>query len=72
MNKLKSLLRGLGLLLVVAIGAIDLIPIIGWLATAVVSALALGGVALTRFGTRAYTPTSGVTTPPALPQGGPA
>jgi hypothetical protein len=72
--KIEPVLRAaLGtFVLVVVVGAIDLIPIIGWLATAVVSAFALGGVALTRFGTRAYTPTSGVKTPPALPQGGAA
>ncbi len=58
--------------LVVVIGALDWIPVVGWLLTAVVSALALGGVVLTRFGSRTYTASPGQTLPPALPQGGQA
>lgn len=56
-------------LLVVLIGAIDLIPIVGWLATSLVSMLALGAVVLSRFGTHTYAPPSNVVTPPAMPQG---
>lgn len=58
--------------LVVVIGAIDLIPVVGWLMTAIVTALALGGLVLTRFGSRTYSPSTGQPLPPALPQGGPA
>lgn len=65
-----ALSAGVGtFLLLIAVGLIDLIPIIGLLATIVVSMLALGAVVLTRFGTRVYSPASNVAAPPALPQG---
>ena len=46
---------GLGTLIVgLVAGGIGFIPCIGWIAPALVSAVGLGGVVLTRFGTRVY------------------
>ena len=57
-------------LLAVLLSAFELIPIIGWLASVVVSMFALGGVVLTRFGRHEYLPPSNVT-PPPVPQSSP-
>jgi hypothetical protein len=46
---------GLGTLIVALVAdGIGFIPCVGWLASALVSAIGLGGVVLTRFGTRTY------------------
>ncbi|MCC7353831.1 MAG: polymer-forming cytoskeletal protein [Anaerolineae bacterium] len=49
------------------VDGIGLIPCIGWIAPLAVGALGLGGVILTRFGTRAYVGTRSAATPPAPP-----
>ena len=70
LNMSPALSAGVGtFLLLIVVGLVDMVPIIGWLATFIVSMLALGAVVLTRFGTRAYLPPSNVVPPPALPQG---
>jgi hypothetical protein len=61
----------LGTLVVTAISsglsiAFCLAPL-GWLATLIVGCMGLGAVALTRFGTTAYTPTTGSAVPPTSP-----
>ncbi len=54
---------GLGTLVLTFVAwLIGLIPCIGWLIVALVASMGLGGVVLTRFGTRPYTPA-----PPAPP-----
>ncbi|MEW6567888.1 MAG: polymer-forming cytoskeletal protein [Chloroflexota bacterium] len=51
------------LVLVLVTGSIGLIPCVGWIAPLVLASLAVGGVILTRFGTRFYTPAA----PPSQP-----
>jgi hypothetical protein len=60
---------GIGtLVLTLVADGIGFIPCVGWLAPALVGALALGSVIVTRFGTQAYVPSSGAA--PSLPATG--
>jgi hypothetical protein len=60
------LAAGLGTLVVsLLVVAFDLIPCFGWLGSALIACLALGGALLTRFGTRTY-----MAGPPAMPAEG--
>lgn len=56
------------LVLAIVLSALELIPIVGWLPSIIASMFALGGVVLTRFGTRGYAPPSNVMTPPPVAQ----
>lgn len=50
-----SLTAGMGtFLMMIVVGGIGMVPCIGWLATALVAMLGIGGVVLTIFGTQAY------------------
>lgn len=61
---------GLGMWLFgLVVGSIELIPFVGWLASFVVTMLAIGAAVLTRFGARTYTPPTALPMPPTLPQG---
>ena len=64
---------GLGMWLFgMLMGAIEFIPFVGWLPSFVATVVAIGAVALTRFGTRSYTPAPTVPMPPTLPKATPA
>lgn len=59
---------GLGtLLLALVVGGIGMIPCVGWVAPFLVYSLALGGVILTRFGSRPYAPAPIQPLPPVTP-----
>ena len=64
---------GLGtLLLALVVGGINMIPCVGWVAPFLVYSLALGGVILTRFGSRSYAPAPIEPLPPEAPSAPPA
>ncbi|HBY97250.1 MAG TPA: hypothetical protein DEP84_25480 [Chloroflexi bacterium] len=49
------------------VDGVGLIPCVGWVAPLLASSIGLGGVLLTRFGTRTYIPSTGAVLPPAAP-----
>lgn len=52
------------LVFTLVVDGIGLIPWLGWIAPTLATILGVGGVALTRFGTRSYAPPAGPTVPP--------